>query len=344
LNLSTNSFGASDILLRLKVFDEPLAELRKGAKRRFSRFPIQYEKGNAAPMPHLWAMQEAAEILKLRSLSLLSENQHDAALEDILLMLRLAEAILPEPYIMSHFTALTILQHALQPFWEGLAARRWSGPHLQSMEARLAQFNLFPAWRRTERGEVLRRIEEWEKLFEPPPAEMSSSEKRAEVMLARLYPRGWAYRNQVALWRAHETEIESWMTPDMRRLPPERVARLFDIDPSEPRGDPRLVVRAISGRLREVARAQANLSMAQTAAILERYHEAKGRYPETLDLLTPEFAAELPPDPMSDGAPKYRLDPERRIVLYSVGLNGKDDSGETVHRGDDWVWSYPKAP
>src|SRR5262249_27685323 len=49
-------------------------------------------------------------------------------------------------------------------------------------------------------------------------------------------------------------------------------------------------------------RAKAMLRNAYTAVALERFHLAKGKWPETLAELTPHYLAEVPLDPF-DGAP-----------------------------------------
>lgn len=74
----------------------------------------------------------------------------------------------------------------------------------------------------------------------------------------------------------------------------------------------------------------------RTLIALERHRIARGRYPETLDALVPEFLAELPIDPW-DGRPlKYRpadpaKDPHgRSFILYSVGIDGVDDGGKVL--------------
>jgi hypothetical protein len=62
------------------------------------------------------------------------------------------------------------------------------------------------------------------------------------------------------------------------------------------------------------------------AIALERYRRDAGRWPASLDELTPQYLAQVPPD-RYDGQPiKYRLvdgDP----LLYSVGVNRVDDGG-----------------
>jgi hypothetical protein len=59
-----------------------------------------------------------------------------------------------------------------------------------------------------------------------------------------------------------------------------------------------------------------------------RYEKEKGQYPESLnELITSGYLKELPTDPYSDKPLVYKKTDDN-FVLYSVGLNFKDDGGE----------------
>lgn len=70
---------------------------------------------------------------------------------------------------------------------------------------------------------------------------------------------------------------------------------------------------------------------ALTVLALELYRRRHGAYPGSLSLLAPEFLPALPPDQF-DGAPiKYRLI-DGAPVLYSVGVDRKDDRARRPER------------
>jgi hypothetical protein len=95
---------------------------------------------------------------------------------------------------------------------------------------------------------------------------------------------------------------------------------------------------------------QASVDMTRAACMLERYHLAHGVYPETLDVLVPQFIAKLPRDIINGQPLHYRHTSDGQFVLYSVGWNEKDDGGVigldeysrmvNIDTGD-WVWRYP---
>jgi hypothetical protein len=64
----------------------------------------------------------------------------------------------------------------------------------------------------------------------------------------------------------------------------------------------------------------------QLAFAIAAYHCENGRYPAKLGDLTPKYLATIPDDLFSGKALLYRRT-EKGYLLYSVGVNGKDDDG-----------------
>jgi hypothetical protein len=75
----------------------------------------------------------------------------------------------------------------------------------------------------------------------------------------------------------------------------------------------------------------------QVAFALAAFRSDNGRYPAKLDELAPKYLAEVPGDLFSGRALIYRPE-EKGYLLYSVGVNGKDDGGRWLDDdppGDD---------
>ncbi len=96
-------------------------------------------------------------------------------------------------------------------------------------------------------------------------------------------------------------------------------------------------------------RCTANSKMATLAILTEKFFLDRGKYPETLDELVPEYISELPLDPFIDQPFHYDLEPDG-FLLYSVGANCRDDGGThwaTPNGGDpnknDVVFRVQKA-
>ncbi|MBI4558805.1 MAG: hypothetical protein HY706_14580 [Candidatus Hydrogenedentes bacterium] len=66
---------------------------------------------------------------------------------------------------------------------------------------------------------------------------------------------------------------------------------------------------------------------ARTAVAAERFRVARGKLPETLDELVPDFLESVPVDPFDGNSIRYKK-LSRGFVVYSIGKNGKDDGGD----------------
>ena len=94
---------------------------------------------------------------------------------------------------------------------------------------------------------------------------------------------------------------------------------------------------------------QTLVNEAQIACALERYHLAHSEYPETLDVLIPQFIKKIPHDIIGGEPFHYRRTDDGKFLLYSVGWNETDDGGQVILAKDgsvdrengDWVWQYP---
>ncbi len=80
--------------------------------------------------------------------------------------------------------------------------------------------------------------------------------------------------------------------------------------------------------LGQAAEAEAERRIVITAVALERYFGKHGRYPETLQVLAPEFLKLVPLDFMTGQPLHYEVTEDGHFVLYSVGLDCVDNGGK----------------
>lgn len=71
---------------------------------------------------------------------------------------------------------------------------------------------------------------------------------------------------------------------------------------------------------------QAMLGSASLAVAAERYRLVHRHWPESLEQLIPDYITKVPDDPFGKGSLRLRR-LEDGIVIYSVGVDGKDDGG-----------------
>ena len=111
----------------------------------------------------------------------------------------------------------------------------------------------------------------------------------------------------------------------------------------------RLLLPALNAAVRKFANGQCSVDLARTAIALERYRLVHGEYPESLDVLAPQFIAQVPHDVINGQPLHYRRTSDGQFVLYSVGWNETDDGGQVGlnkyggvdNLQGDWVWRYP---
>jgi hypothetical protein len=121
----------------------------------------------------------------------------------------------------------------------------------------------------------------------------------------------------------------------------------------------RMLLPGLDNTVKKFACAQASVDLARVAIALERYRLAHGDFPESLDVLAPQFMDKIPHD-IIGGQPSqgsgsasqplhYHRTADGQFVLYSVGWNETDDGGVVgltksgavdMNKGD-WVWRYP---
>jgi hypothetical protein len=99
-----------------------------------------------------------------------------------------------------------------------------------------------------------------------------------------------------------------------------------------------------AGKVQDAAdRAEQTQRNLHIAFSLAAYHRDNGRYPAKLDDLAPKYLSAIPDDLFSDKPLIYRAT-EKSFLVYSVGMNGKDDDGrgrDDIPPGDDQAVRLP---
>jgi hypothetical protein len=157
--------------------------------------------------------------------------------------------------------------------------------------------------------------------------------------------KSWWRDNEEWLQRFFDEEISSINVPLGKWSPPQ--TRKFDVDQvASNDADLGLVFNFKGGGFREGAvYAHAINKLAGIGCALELCRRSTGEYPEQLEALVPRFMANLPNDPCGGKPFRYRRTAQDDYLLYSIGLNGKDDGGTLggYREHPDWRWWAPRA-
>jgi hypothetical protein len=362
---------AEDVLLGMRYLEADLAELQGEAmKRPLARWPVHYDTDFVAGilLPHLGDIRRINQTLQVRSAARLAAGEVAGGLADIQLGLRLADSAASDPFLISLLVQEFAVEDILQPVREGIARHQFSETQLAALQQQLAGEDFFKAYERALQGE--RAMEDqWEHVSSKALMELfrgMNIDREAERnvwLLLQFAPRGWIYQNQLTLcrvtdrfWRraidGRSHQAFPAMTKDSDKIPGESTG-VFSI----------ITKHVFSYRIMkpaplETAWHQTVVDETVLACALERYRLAHGDYPETLEVLAPQFIAQVPHDVIGGGPLKYRRTGDGMFVLYSIGWNEKDDGGVMVDDGSqpnidarrsqpkfeegDWVWRYPQ--
>lgn len=346
---ATKQSAAADVLLALTKFDTEMREIETAARRPHSRFPIHYDEGPLTLLAHLSVLHGLSSLFQLRAATLLAQTNHEAAFTDLQTVLHLSDAPKDEPLLISQAVRQSLLHRAMQTLWEGMHDHRWTDAQLALIQRHLASVDPVadfsralrrePAFQNLSTVRILQDRDGYRKSW----ANIVPGNMLPPIfsLYVRFAPSGWFYRNEIA----SDQRIEEALAA----LTKGKASGVFVPTEFRPGDRTKLYELLVdfpgsffSNCISQIPQSQMRLKLAETACALERFHLANRAYPQTLAELTPQFIANIPSDFM-DGQPlRYRRLDDHKFVLYSVGLDRKDDGGLLPAKENeeprDWVW------
>jgi hypothetical protein len=358
---------AQDVLLALSKYDSTIEELRQTSQRPYSRFPINYSDSDqpaaAILLPHLGDLKRSSQVIQLRSIAELQNDESEKALEDVKLMLRLINSVRTEPWLISHLVRIAVLQIALQPVWEGLAEHKWSDTQLADLDSELAKLDFLADYEFAVRGERTLEIANIEFLRHPPHnppfgprprfyfivpllslmrelSNLSGSgedfQMNFQLLALSLGPSGWLYQNELNIAQFDTKWYLPIIDQETKTISPAKTRTADDALGQEiQRQTPENILEvwllpALGKVVQKFAYAQSSVDLARVAIALERYRLAHGEFPESLDSLAPQFMEKIPHDIIGGQPLHYRRTDDGQFVLYSIGWKETDDGGVVV--------------
>jgi len=334
------------------------ARLAELAQRPAARYPLNYEEGPSGKMPAVGHLMRFAHYLLIRARAHLALGESEKALEETLLVLRLARTVETEPFLISLLVGMSIDAMALDLVRVGLTF--WPESGVRRIEEALREIHPIRDLARALRGERALAGVVMEKIRRSPETlvagafawqETSKKPSLGHVGLGMLYNALFLSGDQAF----HYSAMQSWIDaveadpqilgPQVLAGPDNRISRTLD----QPLGSIRHVMSALAlaglqGAFQRVAYMQSRVQQARIACAIRLYVVANGQLPATLDALVPDFLEKVPAD-IIDGRPmSYRAEKEGSFTLWSIGWDGVDGGGEnSVAKPDktkapDWVW------
>ena len=378
---SAQVYAASDYLEWGDGFKTNFDLIREALKRPYARIDGDYTQPFAIPIPNFVAARFLAQTLASRTQCYLLLGQPEKALREMTLLNDSRHFLERTPTGQPMTLVDAMINVAITGLYantiaDGLQKHAWQEPQLAALQEQLKKIDLLP----TVAGAFKMELAGSTRTFETHPAYKlaglfklvdlvsggASASKKTKAgtfwwllknpmyLFLNLAPRGWWYQN-LANCAVYESKSLDGFDLEHDTLSP----RLFDevthnlnqfLDHKSPFNlMASVAVPNIAKASQTLAHNQTLANEAQIVCALERYHLARGEYPETLDALVPQFIEKLPHDIIGGQPLHYRRIAGGKFLLYSVGWNETDDGGQVVSKPDgsedwekgDWVWQYP---
>ena len=299
---------------------EALKLLHQAAAMKDCRFPIDLMAGFNVRLPHLAQLRGGAKMLRLEAMLRTENGNTDAAVDSIVSILGVANALRQEPILISELVrisciaiaggALEYVLNRATPSAEQIArleqaflAAEAPGTMFRALVGERCQwFNeLDPLLTAGALGRGLNIIG-WKKSNQLSYLDMMQGFVEA---LEKPYPERWKLATEVETAISKLTESGSGM-----------VQRYFEALPT-------MLLAALPKASLSHARMVASVRAARGALRVERYRAENGVLPETL------AGDDIPVDPFNGAPLRYKRHANGKgYVVYSIGEDGQDDGGE----------------
>ena len=341
--------------------------MRDALKRPQAVPPGSYWDASGMPAENSVAVRTVTQTLAQRSQCQLLLGQPEQALRELTLLNDLRRIFHGPPTNRPMPAVNAMIDVVLAGMYagvveDGLRLQAWQEPQLIALQAQLAEVNLIPILARAHADEPAINCRALEKLTPEellpaaavPPQAWPQRLKNPHYLFLKLAPRGWVYLNLVnvaEMMRRYNDVFD----PTGQFVVPHQVNKCNqDIQALLARFSPGTALASFAMPIsvrdyQNTLFTQTRINQLALACALERHRLARGRYPDSLEALAPEFIPVLPRDIINRQPLHYSRIPDRGYQIYSVGWDEKDDRGLPCGGGAwgngiatlDWVWRFP---
>lgn len=385
---ATTGNPGRDILLGMAAQQPLLDELKAGIDRKYSQTtPAWKDRPQpklllAVPVLYLTPTQQAVRCLLLHARAAAAAGDTARAVDDICILVRLAEGHGHEPTFLHTLIATLFLTMAIDPAWAVLDQRTADDATLVRLEQCLERVDVRSIVTTGVRGEMAVVAQSCDSLATTSPSDTwsllypwykdtpATLRERVDNIMSYtgvlLNPPAAAMGNKAVVadvMLTHLIEpVETGGLPALRNS-----AAKFDSESAAKQYAPGIfglvassTMTAYQGIADRALMVQARINQARIACALERHFIKHQAYPDQLSALVPQYLPAVPLDPMDARPMRYQKTTAGRYKLWSLGFDGDDDGGKVIPgpKDDrlkpklkasdypgDWVWSYePLVP
>jgi hypothetical protein len=308
---------AEDLLVQ---YAPSLVKLHEAADRGgAARYPTNFAAGLEMSLPHKEKLRSGARLLALEARVRAHREDAAGAARSIHAIFRLACSIEQEPTVVSQLMRMACNSLARDQIRQLLPEVAFAEHDLSQFQEDVRSVHYWPGLRRALLGERVWMGQAFAGVTESEPGILVQLTLQAD----RAFYLEMMRRSIAASQQPWKLARQEWQQIQDDLLAVQRRSSLT-------RGQHAITMTIMSdvGRLFDAAtRGDAENAIAATAIAVEFHRQRHGRLPERLDQLVPDLLPRVPQDPF-DGQPLRYLVREDEYLLYSVGVDGKDDGGE----------------
>jgi hypothetical protein len=313
-----------------------LAKAREALLLPRFRYPVDFAFGPETLMPHLALLKEMARIVALANALDAKEGHAENWPENVAFELKLAGTLDDEPTVISYLIHDSIIVMAARATERSLNLVSPSDDACQRLQAAFSHAgdtNLLPLALVGERALMI-------PIFRLSRKEIQSFSQEDARASRPQRPQRYSGEPAFFVWLTgfFERDLDFYLHTmekciSLAALPPPGSLTLTNYLQS--RSDvaqkrlyitSSMLLPALSRLIMHEATSQALIKLATTALAVERFRFARGRLPDDLRDLTPQFLDVIPTDPFDGASLRYRR-LARGYVIYSVDADGHDDGG-----------------
>ena len=312
-----------------------LAKADEALKLPRSRYPVDFSFGMQTPLPHLTWLKNLAEINQHKAELALMAGDTGEAGRSISGILGLAGTLENEPILISQMVRLKLLQMAVASLERSLNLAPGFA-EATNLSAQLAQAAKVQCLARALVGERAGFAPYFRTSPSDNPRIYPPKNDQEEDSASVIRRKDWRMLKLVGYYDMDLGQFLFVMDKviTLADLPPpanlevdRHFAKAAAVSKKKRRNLSALI---FSNCIRAAARENeciARLRLATTGLAVEQFRNQKGRLPEKLEELAPEFITELPEDPFTGSELLYHP-LSKGYVIYSVGRDLIDDGGK----------------
>ncbi len=302
--------------------------LSEAARMENCRFPVNLSAGPASRMPYLSDIGYAARILCLQAVYYAGAKESQKALESIVTAFGVAKSLSNEPVLISQLVSIYCKSTAVDALRFTVNRADFNDSQLIVLDRLLADSEDLISLQRSLIGERCLGIE----MFNLPTSQISGYTARrfsfAGVVAFVMYKLSGMSDMDRLIYIDFMTDcIEA------AELPLQQRKKVFKALESKMDKLPEFhiilhqLAPSLCGMLRRELTGIANIRVARICVAVRRFYLARGRYPDSVSELVPDFLPAVLKDPFDGNDIRYKKF-DAGWVVYSIGEDGVDSCGK----------------